>query len=102
MSDKRSLLGELQLDAEQRDGASRSPTLVILALFAVALAGAASWFWLSPEEAAAVSEVVPAKPVAVAKVTTLTQVEAKNSVLDAIVLQFKILTTLHQYSSNNE
>ena len=76
MNDKKALLGELQLDAEQREPKSQLPKLLITGIGAIALA-AAAWFWLLPKE-----EPISIKT-AQAETATERSVASTATVLDA-------------------
>lgn len=76
MNDKKALLGELQLDAEQREPKSQLPKLLITGIGAIALA-AAAWFWLLPKE-----EPISVKT-AQAETATEHSVASTATVLDA-------------------
>ncbi|MDP6027804.1 MAG: efflux RND transporter periplasmic adaptor subunit [Pseudomonadales bacterium] len=76
MNDKKALLGELQLDAEQREPKSQLPKLLITGIGAIALA-AAAWFWLLPKE-----EPISVKT-AQAETATERSVASTATVLDA-------------------
>jgi|TARA_B100001964_G_scaffold2438_3_gene2774 RND family efflux transporter MFP subunit len=76
VNDKKALLGELQLDAEQREPKSQLPKLLITGIGAIALA-AAAWFWLLPKE-----EPISVKT-AQAETATERSVASTATVLDA-------------------
>jgi len=76
VNDKKALLGELQLDAEQREPKSQLPKLLITGIGAIALA-AAAWFWLLPKE-----EPISIKT-AQAETATERSVASTATVLDA-------------------
>jgi RND family efflux transporter MFP subunit len=76
VNDKKALLGELQLDAEQREPKSQLPKLLITGIGAIALA-AAAWFWLLPKE-----EPISVKT-AQAETATEHSVASTATVLDA-------------------
>ncbi|HIG42563.1 MAG: efflux RND transporter periplasmic adaptor subunit [bacterium] len=76
MNDKRELLGELQIDAAQREVRSHVPRLLVTGIGAIVLALAA-WFWLLPDHQPIMVAVAKAENAGVGR-----PVE-KNTVLDA-------------------